>query len=330
MSTAAAPAADDYQGSQSTRGRALRWVFTLNNPTEEEILHLEGVSPSETNTDSCIRTLFYGREVGESGTPHLQGFVIFKSRQRFSQVKRLLGDRLCLFVMRGTIQQNIEYCSKDGDVTRYGDDPATITEERARTDIQRTIQWLDDFISENGRAPTEAEVAADHPVALLQYNDFMKVARLRAPTVVLRGEEQELREWQQELETLLNDPCEDDRKINFFVDPVGGAGKTFFQQWYFSKNPTRVQILSGGSYNDLAYIIDENCDVFFFNIPRGGMEYFSYRVVESLKDRIVPSTKYQGVTKILSHQPHVCVFCNETPDMTKLSQDRFNIKDLSD
>jgi len=44
-----------------------------------------------------------------------------------------------------------------------------------------------------------------------------------------------------------------------------------------------------------------------------------------LKDRFVFSPKYDSKTKWLSNQPHVVVFMNEHPDMTKLSHDRYRI-----
>jgi hypothetical protein len=58
------------------------------------------------------------------------------------------------------------------------------------------------------------------------------------------------------------------------------------------------------------------------------MEYFSYRLAESLKDRLVFSTKYASAMKILHKVPHVAVFCNEMPDMEKLTADRVIIQEL--
>ena len=50
------------------------WVFTLNNHTENDILLL-------TN-DSSIEQLSMQEETGESGTPHLQGYLKFKTKRR--------------------------------------------------------------------------------------------------------------------------------------------------------------------------------------------------------------------------------------------------------
>ena len=61
----------------SSRGR--RWVFTLNNYTVDEELELTAT----LSNGAFIRFACYSHEVGESGTPHLQGYVAFLTPQRF-------------------------------------------------------------------------------------------------------------------------------------------------------------------------------------------------------------------------------------------------------
>ena len=60
-----------------------------------------------------------GREVAKTGTKHLQCFVIFKTRTKFSTVKNQLPDahieRMC-----GNSQQAADYCKKDGDFMEFG------------------------------------------------------------------------------------------------------------------------------------------------------------------------------------------------------------------
>lgn len=84
-------------------------------------------------------------------------------------------------------------------------------------------------------------------------------------------------------------------------------------------------MLSIGKNADLAHAIDESKRVFVFDIPRGSMEYLQYGILEQLKNRMVFSAKYNSTTKILHQKPHVIVFCNEDPDMDKMTNDRYNI-----
>lgn len=56
-----------------------RWCFTINNPRDEDMRHIREML-TEVNCDFAI----VGREVGENGTPHLQGFVNMKVKRRLT------------------------------------------------------------------------------------------------------------------------------------------------------------------------------------------------------------------------------------------------------
>ena len=120
-----------------------------------------------------------------------------------------------------------------------------------------------------------------------------------------------------------------DRAILFYVDSEGGKGKTWFQRYMLTKFPDDVQILSIGKRDDVAHALDPRKRIFLFNVPRGGMEFFNYTTVEQLKDRMVFSPKYDSRTKIWKTKVHVVVFCNEEPDLIKMTNDRYVIVNLS-
>lgn len=93
---------------RSPRSRA--WCFTLNNPSAGCLSEV-----SEACSYICA-----GSEVAPStGTPHLQGFVYFKDGKSFSSVLSLLPGAH-IEVMRGTFQEAIDYCKKDGDYHEEG------------------------------------------------------------------------------------------------------------------------------------------------------------------------------------------------------------------
>jgi len=89
------------------------WVFTLNNYTEEEVKGMDGW------LEKGVEGIGYGREVGENGTPHLQGFIIMKEKATMHKVKKL-NQRMHLEKMRGRITQSIAYCSKQDQLTVIG------------------------------------------------------------------------------------------------------------------------------------------------------------------------------------------------------------------
>lgn len=301
------------------RPQGTRWVFTLNNPTEQDRDNVAQLG----NNRELVKYLVVGRERGASGTPHLQGFVIFKRTARFGRVGRLL-PRSHIEPARGTSDQAAEYCKKDGDFDEYGEFPRAAG---ATGVLESLYAWGDEYIAEHGRAPTSPEVAREHPTAYLRYPRCVRLFQLRAPPPDLR--EGEPREWQSQLEQELEDEA-DDRSVIFYVDEEGGKGKSWFQQWYLTKYPMKAQLLSVGKRDDMALAVDETKSVFFLNVARGQMEYLQYSVLEMLKDRTVFSPKYNSRMKILRSKAHVIVFCNEYPDMNKMSIDRYVVRNQYD
>ena len=86
-----------------------RYCLTLNNYTNEEYNSLLTFFSSNSSNKYII-----GKEVGESGTPHLQMYINFESKIRFTALKKI-NTRLHIEACRGSESDNIKYCSKDGD-----------------------------------------------------------------------------------------------------------------------------------------------------------------------------------------------------------------------
>ena len=292
-----------------------RFVFTLNNYSDVHIQELRDLSNHEV-----VRYLVFGRELAPTtGTPHLQGFIVLNRAQRHSWLRNRFAG-IHTENARGTSVEAAEYCKKEGDFEEFGELPAN---QGKRTDIEKFCQWVTEFIEAHGRAPSEREIAFEQPRAFIQYNKAsLAYVNAVAPPPALRIGQ--TREWQQDLANTLEEDA-DDRTVTFVVDQEGGKGKSWFQQWYITKNPDTCQVLGIGKRDNMAYAVDETKKVFLLNVPRGDMQYLQYSVLEQLKDRMVFSTKYQTRMKILRQAPHVVVFCNEYPDMEKMSADRYVI-----
>lgn len=81
--------------------------FTLNNYTDEELVAIAALVGSQP----CVKYIAYGKEVAESGTPHLQGVIVFNSKKTIQQAKVLI-PRAHFEVGRGSLIQIIDYCKK--------------------------------------------------------------------------------------------------------------------------------------------------------------------------------------------------------------------------
>lgn len=88
------------------------WSFTLNNYTDAEVEALSKVP---------FKYIVFGREIGASGTPHLQGTVVFTSQRLIGGVRKLIPRAHVEKTI--DLYASIEYCKKDGDFTEYGDAP---------------------------------------------------------------------------------------------------------------------------------------------------------------------------------------------------------------
>lgn len=87
----------------SQTAAAKRWCCTINNPTEEDY--------PETWLKAHVDYYYFAPEVGAGGTPHLQGFFVTKKPIRLTGLKKLHATAH-FEKMRGTIDENFLYCSK--------------------------------------------------------------------------------------------------------------------------------------------------------------------------------------------------------------------------
>lgn len=103
--------------------RTRSYCFTINNYTDDDI---QCVKKLMEISSYCI----VGKEVGEQGTPHLQGYVYFPEAKTFTSVKKKL-PRAHIEVCKGSPLDNYKYCSKEEILFEKGDLP----KQGNRTDI---------------------------------------------------------------------------------------------------------------------------------------------------------------------------------------------------
>lgn len=306
----------------TNRSRGKRWVFTLNNYTNEEEAALAALFEGDD-----VQYGIYGRETGDSGTPHLQGYVAFNEQHTFNQAKTKLGNRVHLELSRGTPKEASDYCKKDGDYNEYGSLPTQTNSKKGKYEL--LVEWIQEINAANGPRPTDAEIAVKFPGLFgSNYRGVIKlIDTLHVKPTRQIGQPRD--GWQRELEQQL-DGQPDERSITFIVDGDGNSGKSWMARYMLKKEPMKTQLLRIGKRDDLAHSLDARKSIFIFDIPRGQLQYLQYNVLESIKDGYVFSPKYESVTKELDHNCHVVVMCNEAPDLTALTEDRYNVITVSE
>jgi len=94
----------------------INFVFTLNNYTLEEEIDL-------LCTGLPITYIIYGYEIGENGTPHLQGYAELNHKMRVATIKKLGPgfERMHIETRKGTQKEAVTYCKKEGNWIEYGE-----------------------------------------------------------------------------------------------------------------------------------------------------------------------------------------------------------------
>lgn len=110
--------------------RSRRFCFTINNYSEDEIAQLH---KSFDGSKYII-----GKEVGDEGTPHLQGYVEFKFGKTLTALKKI-NNRAHWEIAKGNTDQNVKYCSKEGNFTTNLEVPIDMAEEILKDEYQDVV-----------------------------------------------------------------------------------------------------------------------------------------------------------------------------------------------
>jgi hypothetical protein len=244
------------------------WFFTWNNYPEDYERRIGSIG-----SNGSIVSVVVQSEVGENGTPHLQGYIAFKTKGR----------------PMGLLPKEVYW-------------------ERAR-DPGASIEYCRKDETHDGKFRFEKGV----PRKLIDPMEGLT-----------------LKWWQTEILEEIKKPA-DRRTIRWYWEPVGGVGKTVFACHLVDKYKA---LFISGKAADVKYAVAERVkagepvDVVVVNIPRShAPEYISYEGMENVKDGLFFSTKYES-GMVRYNPPHVIVFANVPPDVTKMSADRWVIKEI--
>lgn len=256
-----------------------RFCFTLNNYNLEE----KATLIDHFNKVKC--NYIIGEEIGEKcETPHLQGYVEFKSNKNFSTLKNY-NERIHWEVCKGSREQNIEYCSKENNYISTFPKPETDIHIEILNEEYKDITW---------------------------------------------------KPWQSYiLDILTSTPNR--RTVYWFWETSGNVGKSFLVRYIFLYYFNNIILLEGKKDNIYNNILtwknvkgnkNKTPLACIYDIPRSNHGHISYSGIESIKNGLFYSGKYEGGTVLLKPLHLIC-FSNEPPSFDELSNDRWIIKNIN-
>lgn len=152
----------------------------------------------------------FGNEVGEDGTPHMQGYVVFTNRKYLSGAKKIFPRaHLEPKARKSLFAECITYCKKDGDFVEYGIAPREVA-------VRSKRRWDDAF-----EAATKGNYEDIPKDMLVRYYHAFKRIRQDNPTK----------------------PIDLDAHKNYWIVGETGVGKSYYARKrfpdFFDKAPNK-------------------------------------------------------------------------------------------
>ena len=252
--------------------------FTINNYTDDDI---DNISLLPTNY------YVFGIEVGETGTPHLQGYFELSRRMRFTAIKKIL-PRAHLEKRKGTNEQAITYCKKDGKFTEQGRQKKN-TGQGKRTDIEHMYAMV-----KEGKSNYEIQEAHIGPmfryakaVETVRNNFLARPQAFCKPTVIVywgrAGSGKTSRVLREHPDCYIIDPDE-----QLWWDGYNGEAVILFDDFY-----------GGVKYHKLLRMLDGNR----MRLPvKGGHTYKRWTTVYFTSNQEPKEWYKQGMTDALQRR----------------------------
>lgn len=118
------------------------------------------------------------------------------------------------------------------------------------------------------------------------------------------------------------------RKIYWFWEPLGNKGKSEIVKWLVIHRKAMVMSGKGADIKNVIIKMKVKPTMVILDIPRSSQGCVSYTALEEVSNGIFFSGKYEGGMCVFD-APIMLVFANEEPNKDKMSQDRWEVRDLS-
>jgi len=284
------PTSDGETGNNNLVSPAKKWCFTLNNYTENDIKYM-------IEQSAAFGRIIFETEVGDEGTPHLQGFVKFHNKKRPLSIYK----NECL------------HTAEESPTGKAG----WIDWSKAKgTEIDSWFYCTEDY-------------RAKKPWARLFHNHYPEFEKwlkeiLRSHktlgqkrVAICKYTYSELKPHQKNVVDLILDTEPDDRTIHVNWSKEFKTGKTTTMRYLLINHPELVlQIPSGKSSDIINCIIQADMDrvkAVLINLVGADSEGYPIEALEQIKDACVACGKYKGGAKTFAYV-HIFIFANKPPE----------------
>lgn len=296
-----------------------------------------------TNKTKVTYARFQQEKCPDSGKGHIQWYIQFAAQVEWKKQKEWLtkaGFGTAHFeICKGSSDANDAYCSKEesrvpgGRAGQHGElrSVAGAKGQGSREDLKKLKTAVDEGASWRGLLDDHFGTCARHPAFIKDYIDLKRGEELRAKLkTALSGST--LRGWQSQLLTTVM-AAPDTRTVMWYWETVGFAGKSFMAEYLDVMHDSLV--IQSMKKADMLHLISKRLTglkTVVFDLSRtseDGAVAVVYEVAELLKNGYICSGKYDSASLRFA-PPHVVVFANFAPDESKLSADRWHIKNILD
>jgi hypothetical protein len=335
------------KGLPSNNNRNRIYAFTINNYTDDIIRDIYSFfkkSTKSTNKNTLLGGLFV-REVGELGTPHLQGALKFSQPILFTSIRKLCPafEKAHMEMARKEWIANVQYCLK---TIKYGNiENILYCDEYNETIMKCLCVIFEDH--KNYIINLYSECAKYFDMINKTKSKKIKAVDIDKEIILANRAEQGIRKpldrgiirygslsvWQKHfVDIFLDTP--DRRTIYWIYDKFGGAGKSTLARYLQQTNDDVITVC--GKSADVKYLVKQKFDttdgegirLVIYDVPRTSVGYISYTALEEIKGGNINSTKYE-CGNIMIPYPHLFVFANSLPDMNAVSNSRWKIYNVS-
>nr|WAE42202.1 MAG: replication associated protein [Cressdnaviricota sp.] len=301
----------------ATNQRSMYWVFTLNNPEDYDA----------PRSWPDVRYAIWQSEVSDSGTEHLQGYVVFSQDKRQAQLKKL-NNKVHWETRNGTHDEASNYCTHEGTAKsgpkNWVCGPWVLGSEEGipKKKAQRNDLLL--MQADVHAGMSIEDISRKYLGTFLRYRTgIMEYMRMHAPPINLVPNTFSLKLWQQTArQELLN---QNNRKVLWYWDTTGGAGKSTLAKYLEEKDG--AFLCRSAKLADIAMAYNSQPLVVIDLTRSYENNYAMYNIIECFKDGYIFSSKYESRMKKFT-PAKVIVFANFAPDRAALSEDRWDIHQI--